>query len=243
MIKKPVVLPNQRAAEFHVVRHIGFSDDGGCVAEVGSFETLDDACRLDRQVWLEQIRCDGVTQDADALAQVYGVLAQDTTYGGYEALSPDSVVGLAKPRHVLQEKPMPPTRWHIWDKQTWAWVATPEALEEAKSFVKNQINTARNIAERSGFVAYGKLFDSDDKAIQRILGAAQAAVIAKQLGKPLSIEWTCADNTTLIMDADMLIEIPVILAQTADALHQKARTLKAQIDAATTLNEIAAIVW
>ena len=243
MIKKPVVLPNQRAAEFHVVRHIGFSDDGGCVAEVGSFETLDNACRLDRQVWLEQMRCDGVTQDADALAQVYGVLAQDTTYGGYEALSPDSVIGLEKPRAILQEKPIPPTQWHVWNKQAWAWVATDEALEKARAFVKNQINTERNIAERSGFVAYGKLFDSDDKAIQRILGATQAAVIAKQLGKPLSIEWTCADNTTLVMDADMLIEIPVILAQTADALHQKARALKKQIESAESIEAIEAIVW
>lgn len=243
MIKKQITLPNGRSSEFHIVRHFTFTDDGGCIADIGSFESIDDACRLDKQIWLGRVRCDGVTQDADTLSQIYGVLAQDATYGGYEALSPDSVVGLVKPRHALPEKPMPPTRWHVWDKQAWAWVATPEALEEAKSFVKNQINTARNIAERSGFVAYGKLFDSDDKAIQRILGAAQAAVIAKQLGKPLSIEWTCADNTTLIMDADMLIEIPVILAQTADALHQKARTLKAQIDAATTLNEIAAIVW
>lgn len=119
----------------------------------------------------------------------------------------------------------------------------PPDLHTEKLIAKERITNARNWAERSGFVAYGKLFDSDDKAIQRLLGASQAAAIAKQLGQPLSIEWTCADNTTLIMDADMLIEIPVILAQTADALHQKARTLKAQIDAATTLNEIAAIVW
>ena len=243
MIKKQITLPNGRFSEFHTVRHFTFTDDGGCIADIGSFESIDDACRLDKQIWLGHVRCDGVTQDADTLSQIYGVLAQDATYGGYEALSSDSAIGIENPRSVLAEKPMPPTRWHVWDKQAWAWVATPEALEEAKAFVKNQINTERNIAERSGFVAYGKLFDSDDKAIQRILGAAQAAVIAKQLGKPLSIEWTCADNTTLIMDADMLIEIPVILAQTADALHQKARALKAQIDAATTLNEIAAIVW
>ena len=116
-------------------------------------------------------------------------------------------------------------------------------MQEAKDAAKLRVNEWRDAAERNGFSAYGKTIDSDDKSIQRLLGASQAAVIAKQLGQPLSIEWTCADNTTLIMDADMLIEIPVILAQTADALHQKARALKAQIDAATTLNEIAAIVW
>lgn len=243
MIKKEITLPNAAVGYVHVVRHVSFTEDGGCVADVVSFASIDEACQMQHQLWSSPVRCDGVSQSQNVLEQVYGVLAQDVVYGGYEAISPDSVVGLAKPRHVLQEKPMPPTRWHVWDKQAWAWIATPEALEEAKSFVKNQINTARNIAERSGFVAYGKLFDSDDKAIQRILGAAQAAVIAKQLGKPLSIEWTCADNTTLIMDADMLIELPVILAQTADYLHQKARALKKQIESAESIEEMESIVW
>lgn len=243
MIKKRIVLPNQRVGEFHVVRHISFLEDGGCIAEVGSFGTLDNACRLIGQIWLGRVRCDGVSQSTDSLMQVYGVLAQDEVYGGYEPLSSDAVAGSSSPRVPLPEKPQQPTPWHSWDKTKWLWVTTPEALAQAKEFAKARITLSRDAAERSGFVAYGKVFDSEDKAIQRLQGAAQAAVIAKQLGKPLSIEWTCADNTTLTMDADMLIEIPVVMAQAADALHKKARLLKERIDAATTLEEITAIAW
>ena len=156
---------------------------------------------------------------------------------------PDLLLGYRFDGDAVTRKPDRPSDYHEFDDLSFSWVLKQNYLAEAKERARERINVARNAAELEPFAAFGKAFDADDKAIQRILGAAQAAVVAKQLGQPLSIEWTCADNTTLIMDADMLIEIPVILAQTADALHQKARALKAQIDAATTLNEIAAIVW
>lgn len=243
MIHKSLILADGALAEFHVVHHVGFGDDGGCVAEVASFATLDDACRQRNRCGMTALRCDGVTAEADTLAQVYGVMAQDDRFAGFDALSPDAVAGLTNPRTPLPAKPAAPSPWHVWDKDQWAWVETPEAVTDARAAARERINVARNAAEREPFAAFGKTFDADDKAIQRILGAAQAAVVAKQLGQPLSIEWTCADNTTLAMDADMLVEIPVILAQAADALHQRARSLKAQIDAATTLAEIEAVTW
>lgn len=243
MIKKRIVLPNQRVGEFHVVRHISFLEDGGCIAEVGSFESLDNACRLNGQIWLGRIRCDGVSQSTDSLMQVYGVLAQDEVYGGYEPLSTDAVAGSSSPRVPLPEKPQQPTPWHSWDKTKWLWVTTPEALAQAKEFAKSRITLSRDAAERSGFVAYGKVFDSEDKAIQRLQGAAQAAAYAKQLGKDFSVEWTCADNSTILLDADMMIEIPIIMTQTADYLHQKARALKKQIESAESIEAIESIVW
>lgn len=243
MIKKRIVLPNQRVGEFHVVRHISFLEDGGCIAEVGSFETLDNACRLNGQIWLGRVRCDGVSQSTDSLMQVYGVLAQDGVYGGYEPISQDAVAGSSSPRAPLPEKPQQPTPWHSWDRMKWLWVTTPEALVQAKEFAKARITLSRDAAERSGFVAYGKVFDSEDKAIQRLQGAAQAAAYAKQLGKDFSVEWTCADNSTILLDADMMIEVPIIMTQTADYLHQKARALKKQIESAESIEAIESIVW
>lgn len=243
MIKKTIVLPSGVSADFHVIRHFVFSDDGGCVAEIASFASLDDACRQSGVLWISCVRCDGISPDTDTLAQIYGVMAQDERFAGFDALSPDAANGLANPRTPLPAKPAAPSPWHVWDKDQWAWVETPEAVTNARAAARERINVARNAAEREPFAAFGKTFDADDKAIQRILGAAQAAVVAKQLGQPLSIEWTCADNTTLAMDADMLVEIPVILAQAADTLHQRARSLKAQIDAATSLAEIEAVTW
>lgn len=156
---------------------------------------------------------------------------------------PDVSPGCRFDGEFVTNRPQKPSDFHEFDDASFSWKLRPTYMQEAKDAAKLRVNEWRDAAERNGFSAYGKTIDSDDKSIQRLLGASQAAVIAKQLGQPLSIEWTCADNSTLTMNADMLIEIPVILAQTADALHQKARILKARIDAATTLEEIASIVW
>lgn len=102
------------------------------------------------------------------------------------------------------------------------------------------ITAARNAEEASGFLAYGKWFDSDTKAIQRISTAVQAAQV---VGETFSIEWTCADNSTITLDYSQMIALPAIMAQAANTLHIKARTLKAAIDAATTSAEIDAVVW
>ncbi len=144
---------------------------------------------------------------------------------------------------AFEPRPDSPSTWHVFDPVAFAWVLPNNYLDEAKDAAKDRINREWKAAEQRPFPAYGKTFDADDKAIQRILGAAQAAAVAKQLGQPMSIEWTCADNSTLIMDADMLVAIPVILAQAADALHQRARALKAQIAAATTLEQIDSVIW
>ena len=144
---------------------------------------------------------------------------------------------------VHKPRPVRPSVFHDFDDASFSWVLRETFMDEAKAAARERITNLRDAAEREPFIAHGRPFDASDKAVQRLLGASQAAAIAKQLGKPFSIEWTCADNTTLIMDADMLIEIPVVMAQAADALHKKARLLKERIDAATTLEEITAIAW
>lgn len=243
MIKKSIVFPDGTTGEYHVVHSFVFGDDGGCVAKVSSYSDMFEACTMRNRVHVMPLRCDGVSPTESTLAQIYGVMANDPLFSGAEPLSSEAETGLANPFAVRAAKPDQPSKWHTWDAQAWVWIIPDGTLDKAKAEAKTRINLSRDEAERGGFEAYGKVFDSDDKSINRILSAAQAASAAKAASLPMSVEWTCADNTTLIMDADMLIEIPVILAQTADALHQKARILKARIDAATTLEEIASIVW
>lgn len=144
---------------------------------------------------------------------------------------------------ILTKRPTRPSDLYDFNEESFSWVLRETALEEAKESSKALINAARNAAERKPFIAFGKPFDADDKAIQRLLGAAQAALFAKQSGSELSIEWTCADNSTIVLTADELTQVPVIMAQQADAIHQKARALKAAVDSATTLEEINAIHW
>lgn len=119
----------------------------------------------------------------------------------------------------------------------------PPDLHTEKLIAKERITNARNWAERSGFAAYGVLFDSDDKAVQRISLAAQAALIAKAQGVPFSIEWTLQDNSTLLLDADQMIQLPIIMSGAANTLHIKARELKQQIDLAKDVAHLDKIQW
>lgn len=145
---------------------------------------------------------------------------------------------------VFSPKPEMPGRFHVFDEEQFAWILPSDHIETAKESAKERINAAWKHAEQQPFLAYGKTFDADDKAVQRILGAAQGALVAKLLGVAMSpIEWTCADNSKLLMDVDMLATVPIVVAQAADTLHRRCRTLKAQIDAATTIDQIDAVVW
>lgn len=114
------------------------------------------------------------------------------------------------------------------------------SLPDAKQQARANINAARDAEEVAGFAAYGKTFDSDKTSQQRILIAANTAQV---VGSSFTIDWTCDDNSVITLDYAQMLGLPVIMAQAGNALHQKARTLKEQIDAATTLEEINAVVW
>lgn len=113
-------------------------------------------------------------------------------------------------------------------------------LGVAKDRARSQITLARNAEERAGFLAYGKRFDSDETAIQRISVAAQAA---QTIGESFTVNWTCKDNSTIVLDSSQMQALPVIMANAANTLHIKARDLKSLIESANTLEELALITW
>lgn len=137
----------------------------------------------------------------------------------------------------LVRAPQQPSPFHVFDKQSFSWVLN---IDLAKQQARAKINAARDAEELAGFTAYGKTFDSDKTSQQRIMIAANTAQV---VGSSFTIDWTCADNSVITLDYAQMLGLPVIMAQAGNALHQKARTLKAQIDAATTLEEINAVVW
>ena len=138
---------------------------------------------------------------------------------------------------VAVEKPEQISPSHEWDWPTFSWVLN---LSTAKAQAKDRITTARNRAVASGFTAFGKVFDSDSTAVQRISVGVQAA---NAVGESFTVEWTCADNSTITLDYAMMQALPAFMADVANTLHVKARTLKDQIDLATTLEEVQTITW
>ena len=116
-------------------------------------------------------------------------------------------------------------------------------LEDLREAKRQEINTARDNAEQGGFEYLGKVFDSDSVSCQRIALASQTAMMCKTAGQEFTVVWTCQDNTTIELDADAMIGVSVALTQWSNECHTKASELKAQLELATTEEEINAIKW
>lgn len=120
------------------------------------------------------------------------------------------------------------------------------ALDRAKSGKRAEINAARDAEESAGFDYLGKRFDSNAQAIKRLYGAAmaaQAAIASGAVATDSFVDWTCADGTVLTMTYAQAAGVIEAMAVVGNALHMKARDLKAQVEAAATVEEVNAIQW
>lgn len=122
----------------------------------------------------------------------------------------------------------------VWDGAGWVVDAVLKAqcLLELRTRYLAAINAERDQREEAGFPYRGKTLDSTPRSVQRLTAASLAAQAALATGLPFAIDWTCADNSVLSLDAAGVIGMPVALAQHAAALHSHARSLKAAVDAA-----------
>lgn len=117
------------------------------------------------------------------------------------------------------------------------------SLDELKLIKRVEINQERDAAEQGGFFYMGKTFDSDIVSCIRIQGAAQSMQAAAMAEDMPTITWTCKDNTTVELTAQELMGLSVALAEWSNTCHQKATSLKAQIDKATSEEELENITW
>ncbi|WP_152966587.1 DUF4376 domain-containing protein, partial [Gulbenkiania mobilis] len=137
-----------------------------------------------------------------------GFTAGEVTYPpGWIALASDeerAAVGISY-------RPDPPSPTHVWDGDAWVLDAAGEAqlVATRRTELLAAINAERDRREEAGFSYRGKLLDSTSRSVQRITAAALAAQAAVATGTPFSLEWTCADNSTLTLDAAGVIGMPV----------------------------------
>ena len=111
-------------------------------------------------------------------------------------------------------------------------------LADAKAAAVAAVKRRRDLLETQGFMHMGRLFDSDERSVLRI---TQAALTAQVFGPAFSIDWTAADNSVVTLDQAAMLGMPAALAVRANALHQYAAGLKAQIAAAADATALAAI--
>lgn len=141
---------------------------------------------------------------------------------------------------VVQAIPAQPSASHVWSWQNKQW---DYDLTEGRAQAWSRIKSVRESVEFGPFAWSGQTFDGDSESQRRIQGAAQLATMAQATGQPFSIDWTLADNTQVTLTAGEMIGVGVALGQHVNGAHGIARTLRTQIDAATTPEELEAIQW
>ena len=136
----------------------------------------------------------------------------------------------------LREKGERPSNAHFFNYDTAEWELN---LNEAKAQAWDNLKLDRDAQEFGAFVWNGWQFDADADSQARINSASQAAII----DDTFDAIWTLADNTTQALTATQLKEICKALGDHVKAAHDRGRIVRAQVEAATTIQELEAISW
>ena len=115
----------------------------------------------------------------------------------------------------------------------------PRTLADLKAAKWTQIKQARAQAEYAGFTWDGSTFDSDATSQNRITGAVTLA----QMSAAFSIDWTLADNTVRTLNQGEMLQVGATLGAHVGAQFSYAQSLRTAIEAATTREQVEAVVW
>lgn len=154
---------------------------------------------------------------------------------GYTATGePQTITTLGPLVAPVVTRDPPPGAHYTWSGATWQ--PDIDAMQDAKLA---EIDMARDAAIIGGFEFNGVMYDSDPKSIQRINGA----VTLSMLDPTYETEWITFDNGIVTLDAAGLAGLGVAAGAHQKAQIFKARQLKNQALAATTVSQLNAITW
>jgi hypothetical protein len=122
------------------------------------------------------------------------------------------------------------------------------ALEVARAAQRDVINAGHEAALAEGIaveIVEGEpwTFDADVASLARLGSAARSARDAIAAEAAWERTWTLADDTDVTLTAAQAVAADVAVDAAVNALHQRARVLKARIEAAETLAAVQAITW
>lgn len=162
--------------------------------------------------------------------------------GTYDELDLTGYVEITYDDYMLYCGNSPDGKEYRYDAETKKpkeYVYTP-SLEELQNSKIAAFKAARDAEEVQPIEYNGNSFDYDEKARDRI----NAAIIALDTqGPEATIDWTTADNKDVAVTANDLRAVIGAVAVRSNTLHVKYRNLKAQAEAAETLEELNAINW
>jgi len=148
----------------------------------------------------------------------------------------DSTVYIADGIQVtLPERPG--QHWEFnWETKQWE---DPRTLQDLKDAQWAMIKQARSQSEYAGFMWDGSKFDSDAISQNRITGAVSLAMMSPEF----TIGWTLFDNTVRTLNQTDMLQVGAALGAHVATQFAKGVILREQINAATTSEEVEAVVW
>ena len=139
---------------------------------------------------------------------------------------------------TVKDRGARPSDNHDFDLASKTWF-DKRSMAEHKRDKWKEIKDARAAAEEGGFVWDGSTFDSDEVSQRRIGDAVTMAGIVPNF----TIDWTLADNTVRTLSAADMVNAGKALSRHVQAVFQRGRARRAEIEAATTKQEVNAVVW
>lgn len=142
---------------------------------------------------------------------------------GYKKTNKEYILGYDNKWYIKGEEPQRP-------------------LDEIKELKKAEINSERDNARQTEGAEYdGDIFDIDEVSQSNILAQIKVAEI---IGDPkATYTYRSKTNTDHLLTLAQLQELGLAIAVKVNAIYVKSWDLKAQVDKATTAEEVEAIKW
>lgn len=141
--------------------------------------------------------------------------------------------------------PQPPSNERfesVWDSVKKEWTKR-ETLVWMKRGKWNRIKAHAMSLGAADIVVGGYTFNADPESRSELFEKAMLAKLAADDGLPFSVAWDDANGAPVTLNANQTKAIIRAIDARADQLRATARSLRQQINAATTEAEVNAVVW
>lgn len=135
-----------------------------------------------------------------------------------------------------------PTPHHTFDWPTKQWL-DPRTLQDHKDTKWKSIKASREAAIDAPLVTAFGVFDSRAADRNNITDAVLMLQTLAALGTPTTIDFTLADNSTVLLTTAQMVTVGLLLGQKVQSAHARARAKRLAIDAASTLIQLEGITW
>ena len=143
---------------------------------------------------------------------------------------------------VLVDIAAKPSELHTFDYTTKTWIAP--TLDYVKELRKNYITLSRAKANQTSFTFNGKEIAADQLSRSDIDGTQGYVLINNTFPADWPGGWKCMDNTYVaITNTQTWFNFYTAMVNQGTTNFAHSQTLKAQIDACTTIEEVEAINW